>query len=381
MSHAEAVALLDAASLVPGRIRALASGDGADGVALRRHLDECAECRGEVAAWQAVDEALVVVTPATMSAPPAAKARILSNVVATGVARGPDRILGATSGSAAGARPVTIPEVPVGTPTPRIPTPIPAIPATPAIPAAVPDPAVPNAGRVWRAPGGAPMPAPTPPAPFAPAPPFTAEPATAPTAAPSSADPAPAGPDTRRGLRAIRGGRDGEGVGFRVFLAVAAAAVFLFALGAALGGPLGLTGTTTAPDTTARVELEKTMGRMADLLQLPGATVAPLTDLNGEPAGAVVVALPQTNLLGVVTRALPALPEGGRYVCILQRDDQRYEIGYMKFAADPTAEGDVAYWVGPLKEDVPLDAGRTGDVFKIFVDGDTAGQPLLSTTF
>jgi hypothetical protein len=37
--------------------------------------------------------------------------------------------------------------------------------------------------------------------------------------------------------------------------------------------------------------------------------------------------------------------------------------------------------VGPLSEDVPLDAGRVGDVFKIFVDGDTGGQPLLSTTF
>ena len=48
-------------------------------------------------------------------------------------------------------------------------------------------------------------------------------------------------------------------------------------------------------------------GRLSDLLQLPGATVAPLTDQDGEPAGAVVLAPPDTRLLGVVTRALPPL--------------------------------------------------------------------------
>ena len=251
-----------------------------------------------------------------------------------------------------------------------------------------------------RPPGGGPPPPPPPPpaGPGPPAPPGGPPPA-APTAggAPTTAHPgahahpggpavtgspdAAAVPPGRRGLRVLAGGRGGEGIGFRVFLAVAAAAVFLFAMGAALGGPLGLTSPQSVPDTAARVELEKILGRMSDLLELPGATVAPLTDQEGEPAGAVVLALPETNLLGVVTRALGPLPEDGRYVCILEREGERYEVGYMRFAADPVAEGDVAYWVGPLGEDVPLNAGLPGDVFAVFVEGETSGPPLLSAVF
>lgn len=398
MSHADVLALLEAATLTPGRLRALVAAETEEGAALRGHLADCADCRRELDAWQAVDEALVAVAPVTLTAPPAAKGRIIANVLATGVARSPDRVLGAV-GSGPPAVPAVPPAVPAAPPTVVAANPVdvpapaavpaPAVRAAPAptpTPIATGEPPAPNAGRVWRTPGGAPLPSPTP---------TVAGVTMAPAAGPAAATDASTAPSTsavpegepatpaggKRGLRLLPGGGDGEGVGFRVFLAVAAAAVFLFALGAALGGPLGLTSPQTVRDTTARVELEKVMGRMSDLLQLPGATVAPLTDRNGEPAGAVVLALPETNLLGVVTRALPPLDGDARYVCILVREDERFEIGYMKFAADALVEGDVAYWVGPLSEDVPLNAGLPGDKFRVYVEGDTGGEPLLTTTF
>jgi hypothetical protein len=187
----------------------------------------------------------------------------------------------------------------------------------------------------------------------------------------------------RRGMRALPGGKDGDGIGFRVFLAVAAAAVFLFVLGAALGGPLGLTAPASpvAPDTTARVELEKVLGRVSDLLELDGTTRAPLTDQAGLPAGAVLLGPAELNLLAIVSRSLPEPTDGVRYVCLLEREGERYEIGFMRFAGDPDAEGHVAYWVGPLDESVPMDAGAPGDAVLVFREGETNGSPLLSTTF
>ncbi|MFN8620401.1 MAG: zf-HC2 domain-containing protein [Chloroflexota bacterium] len=396
MTHDQAAALIEAAALVPGRLRALVSAETADGEALRAHLAGCAECRGELDAWQAVDEALVAVTPDTVGAPPAARGRILATVLATGVARSPDRVLGTASAApqgVAGAAGAAPPAVPPQAAAPQGPAPQVVASAAPpvaaAAAAAASAPGAPNEGRVWRSPSGRPMPSPT-----------ATQPGATPTALGVSTEPvhadaaaaaaavaheAPAGDpaERRRGLRVLKGGGDRDGVGFRVFLAVAAAAVFLFVLGAALGGPLGLTPSTTVvqPDTTARVELEKSLGRLSDLLELPGAQVAALTDQAGEPAGAVVIAAPDTNLLGVVTRALPAPTGDQKYVCLVIRGDQRYEVGYMKFANDPSAEGDVAYWVGPLSEEVPVDVGAPGDVFSIYVDGQTAGDPILTATF
>lgn len=380
MTHAEVVALIDAAIGTPGRLRTLLGAATPEGDALRAHLADCPECRAEAGAWQAVDEALVAVTPDTMVAPPAARSRILANVVATGVARGPDHVLGTRAGSTHGA------SVPGAAPTQGSPGAVPTqgSPGTP-----------PTAGRVWRTPGGRPLPSPVQPSPAqsAVAPePSSPEPGNPPTAGHPSAAPGPPPADAespstgssvagRRGLRLLPGGQDRDGVGFRVFLAVAAAAVFLFALGAALGGPLGLTSTTTVQDTTARAELERVTGRMADLLQLPGAVVAPLSDRSGEPAGAVVLAPADTRLLGVVTRALPRLEGDGRYVCVLVRGDERYVVGLMVFADDPSGEGDVAYWIAPLDGTVPLDIGAPGDVFNIWVEGDTGGEPILTTTF
>jgi hypothetical protein len=385
MTHAEVAAIIEGAIGTPGRLRALLAAATPEGDALRAHLADCAECRGEADAWQAVDEALVAVTPDTMTAPASAKARILSNVVATGVARSPDRVLGQSpaagiAASAAGGAAAT---------------PVSATGA--AAPAAGPSAEPPNAGRVWRTPGGQPLPSPgatapgavgMPPAPAAPSltvlpgsadvPPATAAAPTPATAAPATAAPAE---ERRRGMRLLPGGKDRDGVGFRVFLAVAAAAVFLFALGAALGGPLGLTTPTTVQDDTARVELEKVVGRMSDLLQQPGAVVAPLSDQAGEPAGAVVLAPAETRVLGVVTRALPAPTDDTRYVCVLIRSEERFEVGYMKFAADPTSDGDVAYWIAPLSDAVPMDVGAPGDVFNVSVEGETGGPPLLTTTF
>lgn len=360
MSHAEVAAIIEGAIGTPGRLRSLLAAETPEGDALRAHLADCAECRREADAWQAVDEALVAVTPDTMRAPASARARILSNVVATGVARSPDRVLGQSP--AAG------------------------------IAASAAEP--PSAGRVWRTPGGQPLPspgAPTPGAPGVPQAPATPGLAVLPGAAdatpPLASSPsAPAAPPAsadgrRRGLRLLPGGKDGDGVGFRVFLAVAAAAVFLFALGAALGGPLGLTSPTTVQDETARVELEKVVGRMSDLLQQPGAVVAPLSDQAGEPAGAVVLAPADSRVLGVITRALQEPTDGTRYVCVLIRDDERFQVGFMRFAADPTSEGDVAYWIAPLSDEVPMDVGAPGDVFNVYVEGDTDGPPILTTTF
>ena len=34
-----------------------------------------------------------------------------------------------------------------------------------------------------------------------------------------------------------------------------------------------------------------------------------------------------------------------------------------------------------LSEEVPLDVGAPGDVFNVYVEGETGGQPLLTTTF
>jgi hypothetical protein len=374
MTHAEVAAIIEGAAGTPGRLRALLAAETPEGDALRAHLADCAECRREADAWQAVDEALVAVTPDTMRAPASAKARILSNVVATGVARSPDKVLGqspaagiaASAGSPAGS-------------------------AATVVPGAVAEP--PNAGRVWRTPGGQPLPSPGATAPGAVwSPPLPIAPVAAPTSAGPASPAAATPPDVatpaatpadqrRRGLRLLPGGKDGDGVGFRVFLAVAAAAVFLFALGAALGGPLGLTSPTTVQDETARVELEKVVGRMSDLLQQPGAVVAPLSDQAGEPAGAVVIAPADTRVLGVVTRALVEPTDGTRYVCVLIRGEERFEVGFMKFAADPTADGDVAYWVAPLSDAVPMDVGAPGDVFNVYVEGETGGDPILTTTF
>jgi hypothetical protein len=451
MSHADVVALMGSAVLVPGRLRALSIAETEEALAFRGHLAECEECRSEVRAWQTVDEALVAVTPVSVAAPTAARSRILSSVLATGVARGPDLVLGAPGrgASLAGTGAAPMPQGAGGAPLRA---------ATPDTRSALmaagarPEPDAPAAGRVWRSASGAPVPGPAPmpgssgpvavPGDFAGAPvpgdaaaapvpgpapvsgptpvhggapvhgPAQASgpaPGSGPAPVPGSAGPAavPGGgpgaspgahdptsippngagpghgeaPSGRRRLRVLSGGRDADGVGFRVFLAVAAAAVFLFVLGAALGGPLGLIQGTTAPaDTSGRVELEKVVGRMSDLLQLPGAMVASLTDGDGEPAGAVILA-PGNTTLAVVTRALEPLPEDGRYVCLLERDGVRYEIGYMKFAGDPEAPGEVAYWAGPIADDVPVDAGLPGDQFLVFVEGDTGGEPLLSTTF
>jgi hypothetical protein len=379
MTHAEVAAIIEGAAGTPGRLRALLAAATPEGDALRAHLADCAECRREADAWQATDEALVAVTPDTMRAPASAKARILSNVVATGVARSPDKVLGQSpaAGIAASAS-VSAPTSSAATPGSA------AVPIAPAI--AEP----PIAGRVWRTPGGQPLPSPgatapgavgSPPVPHVPAPHAAHRPPGADGGADAPASPTVPAADRRRGMRLLPGGKDGDGIGFRVFLAVAAAAVFLFALGAALGGPLGLTTPTTVQDETARVELEKVVGRMSDLLQQPGAVVAPLTDQAGEPAGAVVLAPADTRVLGVVTRALPAPTDGTRYVCVLIRGEERFEVGFMKFAADPTSDGDVAYWIAPLSDEVPMDVGAPGDVFNVYVEGETGGEPILTTTF
>jgi hypothetical protein len=182
----------------------------------------------------------------------------------------------------------------------------------------------------------------------------------------------------RSGLRAIRGGRDGSGFGLRTFLGLAAAGVLLFALGAALGGPLGLQ--PSAPDTEGYDEMSRAMGGMAALLELPEQTTAQLTDQEGDAAGVVVIA-PVTDRLGVITDALAPLPDDQRYECFWIRDGGRSSIGYMRFIPGERTEGDVSYWLGPLRDPVPIDAGQPGDQFAIWAEDQTSGPPLLYANF
>ena len=214
MSHADVGAIIEGAIGTPGRLRALIAAETEEGAAIRAHLADCDECRSEADAWQAVDEALVAVTPDTMTAPTAAKARILGNVLATGVARGPDLVLGtAARGSAAGLAGSAPPPGPArprvarrgSAAGPRVlARPLGSTPASGAAAAAEP----PAAGRVWRTPGGAPMPSPMPaPVPMA----GTPEPPVAPVAAPAACAhrvppplPAPPPPSSRP-LRHPRG--------------------------------------------------------------------------------------------------------------------------------------------------------------------------------
>jgi hypothetical protein len=404
MLHAEALALLEAATLVPGRLREVTAPDAEEGSDLREHLAACDICRAEARAWQAVDEALAAATPGSVTAPAGARDRVMAAVRRTGVARGPGSVLGAPRPAPApgDSAPRSAP-APGGAPASTVaPGPPRAGEPGPATGRDLTAPAAPGEGRVWRRRGERPPAGPASPAgpgsfgeapgsgggPTAsiplPGPGPVASSGHASAAGPVEGTPAVAPATGRRRLRALPGGSGTEGVGLRAFLALAAAAIVVFVAGAALGGPLGLVGQQETGTGAGRAELEKVLGRMSDVLQEPGTAWAPLVDQAGEPAGAVVLGTGDETgrrTLGVVTRSLGPLAEGEAYVCLIEREGVRYEVGTMRFAGDPDAPGDVAYWVGPLGDDLPVDVGIAGDEFLVYREGDTGGEPLLSTVF
>ena len=150
------------------------------------------------------------------------------------------------------------------------------------------------------------------------------------------------------------------------FLLVAAAVVALFLAGARLGGPWGLTPLDHGP----AVKLAEALVFAANVLEDPDHVVAALRTPAGAPGGAVAL-VPDSGELVALSGALTPPPEGQRYLCYLERDGQRTEVGWMWFA------GAAAYWTGAIAE--PGDAGRPGDRFIVQLDGSPA--PALTGTF
>ncbi len=95
------------------------------------------------------------------------------------------------------------------------------------------------------------------------------------------------------------------------------------------------------------------------MLQGQGYSLAQLETPAGAPGGFVAVAPGSGNLV-VVSKALVQPPNDARYVCILVRDGQSTQVGYMHF------DGDLATWAGPVTD--PVDLGLSGDRFVIQLD-------------
>jgi hypothetical protein len=150
------------------------------------------------------------------------------------------------------------------------------------------------------------------------------------------------------------------------YLLVAAAVVALFLAGARLGGPWGLAPLDQAP----AVNLADALVFAANVLDDPGHVVAALRTPAGATGGAVAL-VPDSGELVAISGALTPPADGQRYVCYLERDGQRTEVGWMWFT------GAAAYWTGAIAE--PGDAGRPGDRFIVQLDG--APGPALVGTF
>ncbi len=87
MDHAEVLDRLEAAFLEPGGLAALDAEPSEEAAAIREHLGGCPGCAAERRAWHIAGWAMADNVPDTLSAPLAARARILAAVAGTGVAR------------------------------------------------------------------------------------------------------------------------------------------------------------------------------------------------------------------------------------------------------------------------------------------------------
>jgi hypothetical protein len=88
MDHAEALTRLADAAATPLGLERLEADTSAEGVALRAHLQGCADCYAELMAWRMTSVALLGATPETVRAPAEARDRILAAVARDGVPRG-----------------------------------------------------------------------------------------------------------------------------------------------------------------------------------------------------------------------------------------------------------------------------------------------------
>jgi hypothetical protein len=160
---------------------------------------------------------------------------------------------------------------------------------------------------------------------------------------------------------------EGRGVPFRWLALAAAAAVVIFALGALLGGPLGL-----IPQPEVRNDLERVIGGAWGVLSDPDHKTARLETLDGQPGGFVATSW-ESDRLVVMSDTLEPTSDGTRYECFVVRDGQETRIGNM----NPV--GDYWFWAGTLEDPVPADVGLPGDEFVIRRQGAT--EPALSGMF
>jgi hypothetical protein len=195
-----------------------------------------------------------------------------------------------------------------------------------------------------------------------------------PAAMPTPVSAGPGQPPSRSGIaagtRRLRGAPQAPattaptGPPFRWLLLGAAAAVVLFVAGAVLGQGFGV-GTPETP----RGDPGRVLAEAATILQGSGYTMARLQTPDGAPGGVVVVS-PGSGRLAVVSGVLPEPPEGSRYICSLERDGVRTQVGYMRW--EDTESGSLAYWAGQAE---PPDLGLQGDRFVVTLGEEGTSPP------
>lgn len=154
-----------------------------------------------------------------------------------------------------------------------------------------------------------------------------------------------------------------------VLAGLAAAAVIVLLIAGAALGRLVVPGGEAAQDEVT--QLVAAASKMDAVLGQPDHRQARLATRSATDGGSVLVSADR-HWLVVVSSALASPPQDHWYGCYLERDGQRYQLGWMQFAER------LAYWAGPVEG--PPDLGRPGDRFVVMVEpsGDT---PELSATF
>ncbi len=314
MDHAEAMDRMAEAVAGAGGLTALVAAESPEAVALREHVRGCDPCSAEWRAWSVMSLGLAAAAPDDMRLRPGAR----------------DAILGAVM-------------------------------------AHRPDPAAP--GLTFPAGGSAVAPGPTI-EPASGAPEATASPTVRPAIVPGGRSSRMGGMSSAASRAARRDPTGGSGATWFRWLALgAAAAVLIFVAGAAFGRPLGLGGGGAEPSRYG--ETRRALVVAAGILQGQGYNLAQLQTPEGAPGGFVAVS-PGSGDLVVVSEALAPPPEGARYACLVVRDGEAKQVGYMRF------DGSLAFWAGPVTD--PVDVGLSGDVFQVQLD--TPGSaPALTGTF
>lgn len=308
MDHAEVRERIEAATAGPGGLTGLVAGQSPEVMALRDHVRDCEACSAEWRAWSVISLGLAAAAPEELRLRPAAREAILGAVLAR-----PQMAAQSQSAAAPVAPAAPSQDAPAGG----------SGVLTPSRTSGV------TSRRLGRSLTGT----------------------------PGAVHP------QRRTVEPAQGRP-----WFRLVALGAAAAILVFVVGAAVGRQLGGSTASTPPTTGG---LSRVMGVTADILQGQGYSLAHLVTPDGSPGGFVAVS-PGSGELVVASTKLTQPVDGGRYVCILERNGQRTPVGYMHF------EDDLAYWAGPV--DDPVDIGLAGDVFVVQLDAPDA-QPALTGTF